>query len=234
MMTTYYKAVRHDYGSFRNPAFMYGPAETVVTHPDYDPKSDDASHYLSVSVEPADCTGFQWRTDGKDSRLLIVEPIGDVRIPHPDTYPNKRAVRSLRVVGELPISAAFGPRGEQVVAFLEKLPGLTGGQWAAARAAARAAADAVGYAAYAARAAADAVGYAAYAARVATGVAYAAAEAADAAWAAWAAAQAAAFAAQAAAFAARDAAGALVVRDKITPEQFDILTAPMRAAGVEF
>ena len=28
-MTTYYKAVRYDYGSFRNPEFMYGPAGTV-------------------------------------------------------------------------------------------------------------------------------------------------------------------------------------------------------------
>ncbi len=30
------------------------------------------------------------------------------------------------------------------------------------------------------------------------------------------------------------AAMALVVRDLITPEQFDILTAPMRAAGIDF
>ena len=223
-MTTYYKAVRYDYGSFRNPEFMYGPAGTVVTHPDYDPKIVDASHYLSVSVEPADCTGFQWRTGGKDSRLLVVEPIGDVRIPDPDHYPNKRAVRSLRVVGELPISVAFGPNGEQVTAFLEKLSGLTGGQWAAAYAAARAAARA---ATWAAGDAAWAAGDAAYAA------ARAAARAADVAAgdAAWDAARDAAYAAGDAAW---DAARALVVRDKITPEQFDILTVPMRAAGVEF
>ena len=31
-----------------------------------------------------------------------------------------------------------------------------------------------------------------------------------------------------------DAAGALVVRDLITTEQFDALTAPMRAAGIDF
>ena len=31
-----------------------------------------------------------------------------------------------------------------------------------------------------------------------------------------------------------DAAGALVVRDLITTKQFDILTAPMRAAGIDF
>ena len=35
-------------------------------------------------------------------------------------------------------------------------------------------------------------------------------------------------------YAARDAALALVVRDLISPEQFDVLTAPMRAAGVNF
>ena len=34
--------------------------------------------------------------------------------------------------------------------------------------------------------------------------------------------------------AARNAAGALVVRDLITTEQFDILTAPMRSAGINF
>ena len=34
--------------------------------------------------------------------------------------------------------------------------------------------------------------------------------------------------------AALDAAGALVVRDLITAEQFDTLTAPMRAAGIDF
>ena len=34
--------------------------------------------------------------------------------------------------------------------------------------------------------------------------------------------------------AAWDAAGALVVRDLITTTQFDILTAPMRAAGINF
>ena len=34
--------------------------------------------------------------------------------------------------------------------------------------------------------------------------------------------------------AARDAAWALVVRDLISTEQFDVLTAPMRAAGIDF
>ena len=38
----------------------------------------------------------------------------------------------------------------------------------------------------------------------------------------------------AARYAARDAAVALVVRDLISQEHFDTLTAPMRAAGVNF
>lgn len=33
---------------------------------------------------------------------------------------------------------------------------------------------------------------------------------------------------------AAQAACAIVVRDRITPDQFDTLTAPMRAAGVNF
>ena len=51
----------------------------------------------------------------------------------------------------------------------------------------------------------------------------------DATWdAAWVAAGSAAW------VAARDAVGALLVRDLITTKQFDILTAPMRAAGINF
>ena len=55
-------------------------------------------------------------------------------------------------------------------------------------------------------------------------------------YAAWSAASYAAWSADriAAWEAAGDAAGALVVRDLITTEQFDVLTAPMRAAGIDF
>ena len=66
---------------------------------------------------------------------------------------------------------------------------------------------------------------------------YAALTARDATWyAAWDAALTAALTAAryAARDAAWDAAGALVVRDLITTEQFDTLTAPMRAAGINF
>ena len=198
-MTTYYKAVRHDYGSFHDPSFKYGPVGTVVKHPNYKPDTDDAAHHISVATVPTDCTGFQWRVGGEDSRLLVVEPIGRAFTPG-GVYANKRAVRGVRVVDELPISAAFGPNGDQVVQFLESLDGLTAKQWDATRYATRSAAGA---------AARDA-------AWVAAGVA------------AWDAARYAAW------VAAGVAACALVVRDLITPEQFDVLVAPMRAAGVEF
>ena len=105
------------------------------------------------------------------------------------------------------MSDRFGPNAAQVEAFLALLPGLTEEQWAGAGAAGRDAALAA------------ALDEAWDEARVAARVA------------AWYAARGASwFAARAAAWAAE----ALVVRDLITPEQFDVLTAPMRAAGVNF
>ncbi|WP_336649224.1 hypothetical protein, partial [Microbacterium sp. MMO-23] len=74
------------------------------------------------STSPTDCTGFSWRVNGKDSRLLVVEPVGDVWTPHAGDLPNKRAATAVRVVGELPITAALGPNGDQVAAFLALLP----------------------------------------------------------------------------------------------------------------
>ena len=210
-MTTYYKAVRYDYGSFYDPQFKYGPVGTVVSHPAYR-RGENPSGYLSVSVEPADCTGFRWRVDSKDSRLLIVEPIGEV-YKLSGSLPNKRAVESLHVVGELPISEAFGPNGVAVVRYLESVGTVSAAQLevAAGNAAWVAAWDAVWAAAGAAawNAAGAASRYAARYAAVAAAI-------------------------TAAGGIAGSAAMAVVVRDKITAEQFDVLTAPMRAAGVVF
>ena len=109
------------------------------------------------------------------------------------------------------MSDRFGPNTAQVEAFLALLPGLTEKQWAVAGAAGRGAAlAAVLDEAWDTARVADRV-----AARVA---AWYAARGAD-----WYAARAAAWAAE-----------ALVVRDLISPEQFDVLSAPMRAAGVNF
>jgi hypothetical protein len=156
-MTTYYKATRPDGRDFMTGTIDYGAALVsgeIIRHPIRRRVKDDARTYLSVSVEPADCTGFQW-----PCRLFRVEPVGR---PMPASgVPNKRAVSSLRVVEELPAWQAFGPNGEAVVAIIDRAARLTPDEarrLAAARAAAWAAAwDAAWAAAWdAARAAAEA------------------------------------------------------------------------------
>ena len=138
-------------------------------------------------------------------RLLVVEPVDGVLVWEPTpSLPSKRASHAWRVVRELPAYEALGPRGVEVAAFLELLPTLTSAQWAAAWCAVE---DAAWYAAW--NAARDAAWDAAWVA------------ASDAAWAA-------------AGSSASDATLALLVRDLITTEQFDALTAPMRAAGIDF
>ncbi len=123
---------------------------------------------------------------------------------------HKGVCRTYRLIEELPAWQAFGPNGEAVVALVEQARTLTpedATRLAAAWSVARYAAWSV--ARYAARdAARDAAGSAARAAARAAAMA-AAMDAARA--------------------AAMDAASALVVRDLITTEQFDILYGPWRA-----
>jgi len=203
-MTRYYKATRPDGRDFFSGTIDYAAALVsgdVIRHPDQRVK-DDPSTYLSVSVEPADCTGFSW-----PCRLFRVEPVG--RAIEASDLPNKRAVSALRVVEELPAHMALGPNGEAVAALLERVRAMTPKQirrldaaWDAARDAARVAAWVAAWNA------------ARVAARVAAGVA-----AGDAAWnAAW--------------NAAGDAALGLVVRDLISTEHFDRLTQPFVDAGL--
>ena len=207
---TYYKAVRPDGTDFYSGRVLWDRVGEIVEHPD--PGGDDAKGYLSVSVSPTDCTGMKW-----PCRLFEVEPVEGVPVWEPTpNLPSKRASHAWRVVRELPAYEALGPNGVEVAAFLDLLPTLTSTHWEAAWDAAR----------YAAREAArDATWVATWvaarnaarnAARVAT-------------WeAAWDAAR------EAARDATLDAAWALVVRDLISTDHFDVLTAPMRAAGVNF
>ena len=120
------------------------------------------------------------------------------------SLPSKRASHAWRVVRELPAYEALGPNGVEVAAFLALLPTLTRTQW-----------DTAWDAAWAVTR---------FAAWVATWDATR-----DAAWAAIR--DATRFATW---FVALDAALALLVRDLITTTQFDALTAPMRAAGIDF
>ena len=210
---TYYKAVSPDGTDFYSGRVLWDRVGEIVRHPaPGSPGGEDAKDYLSVSVSPTDCTGMSWLC-----RLFVVEPVEGSPVWEPTpNLPSKRASHAWRVVRELPAYEALGPNGAEVAAFLDLLPTLTRTQWDAAWVAARFAA-----------------GDAAWL------------TAGDAAWdAAWVAARGAArFAARSAALgAARSAAGdatgdatrALLVRDLITTEQFDVLTAPMRAAGIDF
>jgi hypothetical protein len=153
---TYYKATRPDGRDFYSVTIDYAAALTsgeVIRHTSSKKTRDEPSTYISVSVEPADCTGFSW-----PCRLFRVEPVGRV-MANLSASPNKRAVSALRVVEELPSHLALGPNGEQVAAFIERLWTLTPEQarsldaawsaawaawaaWDAARAAAWAAGDA--------------------------------------------------------------------------------------------
>ena len=196
--TTYYKATRPDGRDFQTGTIDYAAtlaSGAVVRHPTSRRMvRDEPATYLSVSVEPADCTGFSW-----PCRLFRVEPEGDA-LDGMDLR-NKRGVLALRVVEELPAGQALGPNGEAVAAFIERCRTLTLEQARKLAAAWAATWDAAGAAAWdvaesAARAAAwDAAG--------------------DAAW-----------------DVAGDVAGAILVRDRITPEQYAILVRPFVDAGL--
>ena len=202
---TYYKAVRPDGTDFYSGRVLWDRVGEIVRHPTPgSPGWKNAGGYLSVSVSPTDCTCMNW-----PCRLLVVEPVEGVPVwePTPD-LPSKRASHAWRVVRELPAHEALGPNGVEVAAYLDLLPSLTSEQWLAAREAAREAARLAAWQAawLAAREAAlDAARLAAWLAAFDSAL--------EAAW---------------------EAAGAIVVRDLITTKQFDTLTAPMRAAGINF
>ncbi len=208
-MTTFYKCTRPDGTDFRTGTVNYAAALAsgeIIRHPAALKIRNQPKTYLSVSVAPADCTGMKW-----PCRLFRVEPVGKVmgagKTPL-KASPNKRAVSALRVVEELPAWQALGPNGEAVASLIarcraatdEEILSLSATWWHDSWSAAR---NAAWYAAQgAARGAArDAVWDAVW----------------DAAWNA---------PAQGAAW---DAAQALVVRDLITPEQFDILCGSWRS-----
>jgi hypothetical protein len=215
---TYYKAVRPDGTDFRTGTVNY-LAGGVIRHPGSAAMvPDEPSTYLSVSTEPAGTLfGGRW-----PCRLLTVEPVGDV-LEDLAASLHKRAVLAVRVTGEVEAWRALGPNGRHVAAFIDRVAALTAGEATALAAAWNAAWD---DAAWAAAAWDDAAWNAA-----AWSAALAAARDATrtAAWAA--AGDAARDAARAAArSAAAWAAAALVVRDVLTPENYDTLTLPWRRA----
>ena len=207
---TYFKAVQPDGTDFYTGTVQWVPESGIptegftVNHPTSTEWGERHSTHLCASTSPTGCEGFRW-----PCRLLEVEPASGVH-EHDGT---KVSALSWRVVRELPATQAFGPQGEAVAALIDGIGQLDDDSlnWLAsaggithavvARHAARCAA---------ARAASDANRFAAWAiARLTAG---------EAAW-------------DAGGFpqpAAEDAAGVLVVWDLITPDQRDILTAPIR------
>ena len=122
-MTTYYKAVRPDGTDFHTGTVNYAAAlesgEPLNHGAKLDP--DDPSTYYSVSTVPTDCTGFRW-----PARLFVVKPHKCRPRKRTDgRFPNKRALRSLRVIEERPAHELFGPQGEEVVAIIERAGRLT-------------------------------------------------------------------------------------------------------------
>ena len=208
MSEIYYKAVRSDGTDWWTGTVRWLPEDGVVPeggwlveHPTPGPVGDgNAKGDLSVATTSTDCSGMRW-----PSRLLRVEPVGEVWSPHPVDLPRKRASHAWRVVEELPAHEALGPQGREVAALIETARGLTPDQLDALAAAWDTTLDAAWGAAWAAAEAA--VGAAARAA--AWGAVWTATRTAarDAAWA---------------------AALAVLVRDIITPEQYDLLTEPWR------
>jgi hypothetical protein len=121
---TLYKATRENGHSFTG-SIDYSPGLTgeTILHPAPKTGSDDAKDYLSVSVEPGDCTGFSW-----PARLFEVEAVGRAWTPHKSELPNKRAVRGVTVVRELPAHLLLGPQGEALVAIIAAFAGLNRAQ----------------------------------------------------------------------------------------------------------
>jgi len=128
-MVKYFKAVRPNGRDFHSNTVDYAAGLTTgepIIHPKSKRGSDDAAHYISVSVEPGDCTGFSWPEGG--ARLFEVKPVGRAWTPHKNMLPNKRAAVAVKVIRELPAHQLFGPQGEAVVALVETFSTLTRSQ----------------------------------------------------------------------------------------------------------
>ena len=203
-MASYYKAVRPD-----GTDFATGKTRPVVGEwmPRIKGRLVLCERGYHVSDAPAETlTGGSW-----PCRLFEVEIEGDAPPRHIDGH--KRVVHTYRPVRELPAWQALGPNGEAVAALIERAGRLTKEEAERLSAAPRAAWDAARVALEAAWGAARGAAW---------GAAWGAAR-----YAAWCAAR---YAARGAWEAAWGAALALVCRDLITPEQFDLLYGPW--AGV--
>jgi hypothetical protein len=200
-MTVYFKATRLDGTDFHTGRVQYAVDKCVRPLPFEGERELCGPGYLHASDVPAETlVGGKW-----PCRLFEVTGKSFASEGH------KHGFKQLSVVREIDSHLALGPNGREVAALIDRAGRLTpveakalGAAWYAAWDAARDVAwVAARHAAWVA---------AREAAREAAGVAArdAASDAAS----------------DAARFAAWDAATALVVRDLITPEQFDVLYGP--------
>jgi hypothetical protein len=200
---TFYKATRPDGTSFHDGVTKWQVGR-IVRHPAPNLASGLCSAgVLHFSDAPGETlVGGSW-----PCRLFEVEPRGEMIGPDEHKY----GTTALKVVVELPAWQALGPNGEEVAALIERCKTLTGEEIRRLYAALYAAQYAARYSAW--DAARNAARNAAWdAARNAAW---------DAAWdVAW----------NVAWYAARNAAWALLVKDLITPEQFEMLYGPWRWA----
>ena len=130
-MTTYYKAVRPDGMDFFSGKVRWLPPAgeplpeggLIVRHPTATTPSfgEDAADYLSVSTEPANCTGMKW-----PCRLALVEA-ADAAVWTPDAtaLPDKRAAVVWLVTAEVDAWQALGPQGREVAAIIDRVRMLT-------------------------------------------------------------------------------------------------------------
>lgn len=198
-MSTYFKAVRPDGTDFRTGTIDYAAAlgGEPVTLPVVPDPECCTSNVLHASTVPAETlVGGAW-----PCRLFEVTgtPVAEEG--------NKRGFFSLTVVREADAHQALGPQGEQAAALIDRAGKLTVGEAKKLDAAWYAALDAARYGAWGAALDAS-LDAAVDSARVAAWVA-ARDAALDVAW-----------------DGARDAALALVVRDLISKEHYDLLTGP--------
>jgi len=192
----FYKATEPDSVSFRDGVTKWRVGR--ITRLDGKPGTQLCrAGLLHASTELGEVlVGGSW-----PCRIFEVEPRSKL-VTAPE-HPYKVGGTAWKVMRELPSWMALGPNGESVAAHIERCKTLTEAEAVQLAAAWSASWSAAGYAAW------DDARHAAHAAYVAH-AAYAAANAA----------------AHAAEDAVRDAAGALVVRDLITEEQFDTLYGP--------
>lgn len=119
----FYKATRPDGTDFRTGTVNY-LAGGIISHPSSDKMIEgDASTYLSVSISPeGTMLGGSW-----PCRLFEVD-LGNGEIGTSEDHSFKRTTLSLMVIREIESHRVFGPNGADIARIIEKCAFLTDDQ----------------------------------------------------------------------------------------------------------